>query len=286
MDFSQIATPVILMAVLGGGFAFLLGVVSKLTYIEVDPRETAVREALPGVNCGACGYPGCDGCAAAIVKGEAPTNACVVGGAPVAEKIGEIMGSSASIGQRYVASVKCQGSPDHNRFIYEYDGVQDCRIMATIHGGCKACRYGCLGCGTCVTVCDFDAIHIVNGIALVDQEKCTACKKCIEVCPKKIIELTPYNAVATVKCSNPEFGKAVSGNCNIGCIGCGLCAKLAPDEFALDGKLAHATYHDGFDIEKAKMAAAKCPAKCIVINENGDVNAKPVEIETKETVNA
>lgn len=273
----EILTPVAVMSVMGAALAFLLGIVSKLTYIEVDPREQAVREVLPGVNCGACGYPGCDGCAAAIVKGEAPVNACVVGGASVAASIASIMGEEAGAAQRYVACVKCQGSYDHDALLYTYNGVQDCRMMQTMHGGCRACAHGCLGCGTCVNVCEFDAIHIQNGVAVVDEEKCVQCMKCIEICPKQIIELAPYHAVAAVRCSNPEFGKAVSSACSIGCIGCSLCTKMAPEEFAMAGKRAYVTYHDGFDVEKAQLAAQKCPGKCITIREDGDVNARPVK---------
>ena len=116
---------------------------------------------------------------------------------------------------------------------------------------------------------------MINGIAFINQEKCTSCMKCIKTCPKHIIELVPYGAIAQVKCSNPEFGKDVKSSCSIGCIGCGICAKLAPEEFKLNGRLAEATYHEGYDIEKAIAASAKCPSKCIVVNENGDINASP-----------
>ncbi len=278
-----IITPVAIMAVLGGVFAFLLGVVSKLTYIPVDPKAQEVREALPGANCGACGYPGCDGCAQAIAEGKAPMNACVIGGPKVSSAVAEIMGGSAEFGQRYVASVKCLGDQSHTREIYKYTGPRDCRIMAQYHGGCKSCSHGCLGCGTCQSVCDFGAIRMMNGLAVINPEKCTSCMKCINICPKKIISLVPYGAVAQVKCSNPDFGKAVTGACSIGCIGCGICARLAPEEFKLNGKLAEATYHEGYDMEKAKAAAAKCPAHCIVIDEQGDINALP-KVLKEETV--
>lgn len=282
---SQIIQPVAIMSILGAVFAFFLGIVSKLTYIAVDPKVEEVRDALPGANCGACGYPGCSGCAEAIAAGNAPVNACVIGGEKVTNKVAEIMGGQASFGQRYVASVKCQGDLDHADDIYEYSGgINDCRIINQYHGGCKSCSYGCLGCGSCKAVCDFGAIKMIKGIAVINQEKCTSCMKCIKICPKHIIELVPYKAVAQVKCSNPEFGKDVKSACSIGCIGCGICARLAPDEFKLQGRLAHATYHDGYDIEKAKAAADKCPSKCIIIDVNGDMNAK--EHVHQETVAA
>lgn len=279
----EILTPVVVLSAMGIVIAVLLGVISKLTYVPVDPKIAQIEEALPGINCGACGYPGCSGCAAAIANEEAPVNACVVGGDDTAAVVADIMGKTASGGEKYVASVKCQGDCDHTRELFEYDGVSSCTVMTYTFGGNKSCNYGCVGCGDCYDVCDFDAIRIVNGVAVIDKDKCTQCMKCIEVCPKKIIELVPYSAPAQVKCKNPEMGKAVSKNCTIGCIGCTLCAKLAPNEFAMDGKLAHATYHPDYDIEKAKAAAAKCPAKCIVMNEQF---AEPVLTEDKEAVEA
>lgn len=263
-----IVTPVIVLSVMGGVFAFLLGIVSKLTYIPVDEKQLAVREALPGANCGACGYPGCDGCAKAIAMGEAPVTACPVGGKSVAEAIAAIMGQVAQEGTRYVASVKCQGTHAYTKQIFDYAGVNDCRMMDKFYGGCKSCVYGCLGCGTCKKVCNYDAIRMEDGVAVINEEKCVSCMACINVCPKHIIELVPYQAPAQVKCKNPKFGKDVKSNCGIGCIGCGICARLAPNEFQLDGKLAHAVYSDTFDVEKAKQAAAKCPAKCIVIHKS------------------
>lgn len=263
----KILLPVAILSIMGAVFAFLLGIVSKLTHIPVDEKERMVRDALPGANCGACGYPGCDGCAKAIVVGEAPVSACVIGGEKTTQAVADIMGTAADMAERFVASVKCQGTTEHTFDKFTYDGVNDCRIMATQFGGCKSCAYGCLGCGTCKDVCEYDAIRMIDGVSVIDKEKCVACMACIKVCPKKIIELVPYTAKAQVKCKNPEFGKDVKSACTIGCIGCGICAKLAPNEFVMDGKLAHAVYNENFDIEKAKLAASKCPAKCIVVTE-------------------
>lgn len=280
-----ILTPVLLLSIMGGAFALIIGVVSKLTYIPVDEKVAQIREALPGANCGACGYPGCDGCAVAIAKGEAPVNACPVGGEKSATAIAAIVGGDGDAGQKMVASVFCQGSCEKTSENFTYQGEADCRIRAKQFGGGKSCTYGCLGGGTCMAACEFDAIRIVDGLAVIDEEKCVSCMKCIGVCPKHIIELVPYHAVAQVKCKNPEFGREVTSACKIGCMGCGLCARMAPDEFALEGKLAHPTYHVGYDIEKAKLAAEKCPTKAIVFNENGDVNAVIPE-EEKETAEA
>ena len=188
-------------------------------------------EELPGNNCGGCGFPGCDGLAAAIAKGEAPVNACPVGGAAAAAKIAAIMGQEAGENIRMTAFVKCAGDCEKAGKSYDYIGVKDCK-MATLmqNGGEKACSYGCLGYGSCVKACGFDAIHIVNGIAVVDKEKCKACGKCVAECPKHLIELIPYQQKQAVACSSKEKGKAVMSACEIGCIGCRKCVKECPSE--------------------------------------------------------
>lgn len=75
-------TGVIIAAAIVGGTGIIiglfLGISGEKLKVEVDEKEVAVREALPGNNCGGCGYPGCDGLAKAIAKGEAPANGCPV----------------------------------------------------------------------------------------------------------------------------------------------------------------------------------------------------------------
>lgn len=82
MNISAIIGATILVAAVGLFIGVFLGVAGKKFAVEVDEKEVAIREALPGNNCGGCGYPGCDGLAAAIAKGEAPVNRCPVGGEP------------------------------------------------------------------------------------------------------------------------------------------------------------------------------------------------------------
>ncbi len=223
-------TAIILAAVIVGATGCLMGFflcfASEKFKVEVDERETAITGVLPGNNCGGCGYAGCSGLAAAIVKGEAPVNACPVGGAAVGAKVGEIMGVAAEEGVRKTAFVKCAGDASSAVVDYQYAGVMDCRAMAFVPGGGpKACNYGCLGFGTCVSACPFDAIHIVNGIAKVDPDACKACSKCIAVCPRNLIELVPENAIHTVSCNSKDKGKDVMNVCKVGCIGCRLCEK-------------------------------------------------------------
>ena len=102
---------------------------------------------------------------------------------------------------------------------YEYTGAGDCRFVSMMqNGGDKICTFGCLGYGACVTECPFDAIHIVNGVAVVDPDACRACGKCVAACPKKLIELVPAEGVHYVQCNSHDKGKDVNKACKAGCI--------------------------------------------------------------------
>lgn len=257
----EILKAVVLLGALGLIFGLILDFASKKFAVEVDPREEEILGALPGANCGGCGYPGCGGCAAAIVKGEAPINACPVGGAAVAEKIGSIMGVEAESGGRKVAHVICKGTCDKAKEKFEYDGVQECRAASVLNGGQKSCAQGCLGFGTCVSVCAFDAIHIIDGVAVVDEEKCVNCGKCREVCPKGLIVEKPASQEIIVNCNNNQKGKVVKDNCSAGCIGCGLCERNCKfDAVHVENNIAK------IDPEKCvgcMVCVEKCPTKVI-----------------------
>lgn len=252
-----------------GGLAIFFGVVlayaSKKFAVEVDERVTEVRTALPGANCGGCGFAGCDALADAIVKGEAALNACPVGGAPLAQKIAEIMGQVAEDKEREIARVICNGDCNSAKDKYEFFGIEDCKAAAMmVGGGHKQCAQGCLGLGTCVRVCPFDAIHVVNGVAIVDEEKCTACKKCIVACPKNIIELVPASKEVRVLCKNTEKGKATMDACKVGCIACQKCVKACNfDAIHVENNLAKIDYSKCVN---CMMCAEVCPTKTIYAN--------------------
>ena len=181
----------------------------------------------------------------------------------MAAKIGEIMGVEAGDMEKKVAFVKCAGTCEKASSKYKYFGNEDCVSAVSVPGGGpKACEYGCTGFGSCVKVCDFDAIHIVNGIALVDKEKCVACGKCVDTCPKSLIELVPYSAQHKVACNSKAFGKAVKEVCAAGCIGCKLCVKTCEDgAISVENNIAHIDYSKCTGCGKC---AEKCPAKVIL----------------------
>ena len=211
---------VVVLGVMGVLFGILLTWTAKVFAIESNPTRDAVREALPGANCGGCGYPGCDGCADAIASGKAPVAACPVGGSEVAKKIAAIMGVEAGESVKKVARVVCQGGTDNCKARFEYNGIRDCVAASTLSDGYKTCKFACMGLGTCEKVCPFGAIHMDESrhIAVVDEEKCQSCGKCVAA--QKV----------DVACHNPGIGKAVSANCQTGCIGCQRCVKACKFE--------------------------------------------------------
>ena len=202
--------------VLGGmGLLFggLLTLTSKIFAVPANPKRDAVRELLPSANCGACGYPGCDGCADAIVSGKASVNACPVGGAETAAKIGEVMGvKPADPSTRLVARVICKGHNEHCKDKFDYKGISDCVAASLVSDGPRSCKYACIGMGSCVRACAFDAIHMDENrhIALIDENKCVGCGKCVATCPKGVLDLHPVTEPVRVMCRAAEEGILVS----------------------------------------------------------------------------
>jgi electron transport complex protein RnfB len=232
---------IIILGALGLVFGVLLASAGKVFAVEKDPKEEAVRAACAGANCGACGYPGCDGYAAAVVRGEAPVNACVPGGAAAAEKIGEVMGVSAAAGEASVAFVRCSGTCGHTKEKFKYEGLSSCLAATRLGGGSGAnvCAAGCMGYGDCAAACPFGAMSVVDGVAHVDREKCVGCMKCAEACPKHLIAKVPATSTDVVGCSSTDKGALVNKYCDFGCIGCMKCKKECPaDAITVENNLA------------------------------------------------
>ena len=258
---------VVSLGAMGLAFGAALAIAAKKLAVETDPREGKVLEALPGANCGGCGYPGCAAYAAAVVSGAAGVDRCPAGGDAARIRIAEIMGvSTDSAGRtRRIAFVKCLGDRETCPERFSYDGSQDCRAANLVGGGHKSCRYGCLGLGTCVAACLFDAMHMSDsGLPVVDREKCVACGKCVEACPRGLIELLDEDIAVYVACSSKDKGADVRKICKVGCIGCGICAKNCPaSAIAVTDFLARI---DQEKCTRCGICAEKCPTKCIVLD--------------------
>lgn len=262
-------TAVIALAAFGLIASFGLAIAARLFSVETDPRAEEVEEALPGANCGACGLPGCSELAKRIAEGKADIDACPVGGESTAKEIAEIMGVDFSGGEeKKVAVVHCAGDNSLARKKYYYNGIYDCTSADILFGGDKACSYGCLGLGTCVAACPFDAIEITGqGIAVVDPEKCTGCGKCVEACPKGIISLAPYHRKLHVLCSSHDKGGPARKKCRVACIGCQKCVKAAPEgAMEMDNFLAVVNY----DEEIPEEVADECPTGAIRVARPGE----------------
>lgn len=262
MNIESIIYPVVSLGGLGLIFGAGLAYASKKFAVEVDPRVVQIRDVLPGANCGGCGVPGCDGFAKAVVDGVCPVDGCPVGGPDLAVAIGEIMGVAVDATEKKVAKVICNGTTHKCKEKYEYQGINDCVAASLLSGGSKTCDFGCIGLGTCVKACQFDAIEIIDGrVARIIPEKCTACNKCIEACPKDVIDMVPYEQEVVIACNNKETGKVVRPKCSVACIACRICVKNCPfDAIDFKDNLAFINYEK---CTNCFVCVEKCPTKAI-----------------------
>lgn len=258
----SIATAIILVTVIGLIGAVILVLAAKFMSVYEDPRVGEVNEVLPGANCGGCGYAGCADYAKAIVESGAPVNKCAVGGAACAAAIAAVMGVEAGSSDKIAAVVGCMGATGVCKPKFEYQGIQTCAAAKAVQGGPNMCSFGCLGLGDCTRACKFDAIHVTDGLAKVDLEKCVGCAACEAVCPQKIISL---HSVSTEKpfvlCHNHEKGPAVMKECSAGCIGCGMCARFCPEK-----AITIVDFLPQIDYDKCSgcyTCVDKCPKKII-----------------------
>ncbi len=287
MDASIIYT-VVTLAAIGGLSAVILFFVAQKFRVYEDPRIDTVESALPGANCGGCGYAGCRAFAEACVKGNDLSQLfCPVGGNEGMEGVAKILGLEAVRKDPRVAVVRCNGTCEYRPRINQYDGVKSCAIIHNLYSGETGCQYGCVGCADCWVVCDFDAIHMnpVTGLPEVNDEKCTACGACVIACPKDLIELRKKNSKGRkiyVACRNEEKGGIARKSCQVACIGCSKCIDVCAYDAITIGK--NLAFIDSDKCRLCRKCVEVCPTHSILEVGFPPRKARPVEAEST-TVN-
>lgn len=248
-----------------GAVALLLGValalLNKYFGVEEDGKKREIRACLPGINCGACGFKGCDDYAAALAEGGAKPNLCIPGAEGVCEELSGILGIEVEPPKDEVAFVACNGTCEATSNKAVYDGISTCRAASMVYGGPEKCLYGCMGYGDCAAVCPSGAISVVDGLAKVDTSLCVGCRLCTETCPKNIITMVPQEAMVVVMCNNKDKGADARKACANACIACRKCEKICPSgAITVEDNLAHIDY--GKCVRCGKCAEV-CPTHCL-----------------------
>lgn len=256
-----------IITVLGLVLALVLYLVAEKFKVVEDPRIDEVEKAMPGANCGGCGFAGCRAFAEAAVKApNLDNNFCPVGGNEVMAKVASILGYEVKEKAPMVAVVRCNGSCEARPKINDYEGYPSCKVKAALYSGDTGCSFGCLGCGDCVAACQFGALSMdpVTGLPVVDEEKCTSCGACVKACPKTLIELRPKGPRGMrmyVSCRNQDKGPAAKKACASACIGCGICAKTCThDAIVVENNIA---YIDPAKCKLCRECEAMCPTGAI-----------------------
>jgi electron transport complex protein RnfB len=261
------------LGLLGSAFALLLYFAFTKLAVKTDPKLELVLLQLPGSNCGACGFTGCLGLAENIVAEKAEVTGCLAGGQAVAEKLAKALGISIDPVKDQVAFIACRAGRKIARTKYRFEGVQNCQAAYLLFGGDKACQYGCLGYGSCVTACPFDAIDMTDDfLAVVNPEKCKSCQKCVKACPRQLIQMVPKSQTVLVACRNHEKARRAKDNCGIACIACKICEKNCPAQaIMVRDNLAVIDYDK---CTQCGICVEKCPQKTIIIMAGQTAQAK------------
>ncbi len=261
----QILYAVMFAGLVGLFCGVLPGLAQKIFVSENDEKKELITSLLPGANCGGCGCAGCAAFAEALIGNNARIDSCC-GGLSVenAGKLSDILGTEVLQKEKEVMTVMCCGNSSAAEKAYTYEGIKDNCIAVSLmyNSGDKACEYGCLGYGTCVNVCEYGAISIQNGVAVIDKEKCICCGKCEKVCPRHLIVRVPYTCNVKFACNNSNKGKAVRAVCKSGCLACGLCSKICPEKaITMENNLVHIDYKK---CSCCGECVKKCPSGCLV----------------------
>ncbi len=241
--------------------AILLALVSKFFAVQENETSKKIRACLPGINCGACGYKGCDDYAAALADRTAKPNLCVPGAEGVANEIGEILGIEVEPPKDVVAYVHCNGICGAVAVKAEYVGIESCKAAASVYGGPEACNFGCLGLGDCANACPANAICTQDGVARIDTRRCLGCGLCVDICPKHIITLVPQETKVAILCSNKDKGADARKACTNACIGCKKCEKNCPEQaITVKDNLAKIDYDK---CTGCGTCVASCPTGCL-----------------------
>ena len=214
----------------------ICGVLIWVTNRTLPPEPASLQKAeevsgnLPGINCGACGFPGCFAYAQALSKDKnvffSSTCSTVLQDQNMLGNLEKSLGlkiDKSAMDKKAV--IGCSGNSET---IGVYLGIGSCKSANKILKGFKTCPYGCLGSGDCIKVCPQNAItiDIDKKIAVVDPEKCNGCGLCVKECPRKIIKLVPADTKLVFLCSY-ESTKDIPGRekCDFGCTRCRKCVK-------------------------------------------------------------
>ncbi|MEW5814790.1 MAG: RnfABCDGE type electron transport complex subunit B [Spirochaetota bacterium] len=268
-------TIVSLGAVLGIGLA----IASRFFAVIKDKRIESVETALPGLNCGACGYAGCSSYAGAIINEGASLTLCSPGGPESAAALAKIMGVEVAYSnEKKVTQVRCRGGKETSRYVFSYQGIADCNALYILYEGDKECKYACLALGSCIKVCPVDAIdYDKEGLVWVDKDLCISCGKCIQVCPTRVMKWIPYSADYMVACNSTDKGGVVRKYCSVGCIGCKICEKKSPEGgYKVENFLADIDY--SAKGERAEACTA-CPTKSIIPVVNAESPVKELKTQ-------
>ncbi len=268
MDFRLILLAIAIVGLIGLVCAVILAMASYFMSVKVDEKYTKIRECLPGANCGACGYTGCDGYAKALADGTATkTNLCVPGADVTSRALSDILGVAFEDVEEKVAYVHCNGTCEAAPKKAEYDGIGTCRSASLAYGGPNSCVYGCLGFGDCANACPENAICLEDGIARIDIRKCIGCGICTRTCPKQIISLIPVTAKTVVQCSSKAKGAQAMKECKNSCIGCKKCELNC--ECGAVKVVDNLAVIDYSKCNRCGKCAEVCPKKCLKLADFG-----------------